>query len=98
MISPFPSPSRSETETTSGRTPTTRSTFGAKEILPTVLVFLNTETVFAELVLFVTTISGFPSPSISLIETLFGPDVVLRSMRLANEIAPATLVFLKTEI
>jgi hypothetical protein len=74
--------------------PVVKSTFGANEILPLVLVFRNTEAVL--LLVFDTTRSGFPSPSKSPVETAQGLLPVAKSTFDANEPAvmlPLALVF-----
>jgi len=75
-----------------------KSTLGANEMFPLLLVFLRTET--EKLFTFVTTKSGLPSPSISYVVTKSGLDPVVMSTLGANEFAviePEALVFLKTE-
>ena len=67
-------------------------------IKPVVLVFLKTEIVLLET--FVTTKSGFPSPSMSPIATPCGLEPVVKSTLVAKEpvpIEPAVLVFLNNE-
>ena len=59
----LPSPSTSHMTTSNGADPVVKSTLGAKERLPSMLVFLKTETVL--LFQFVTMRSGLPSPSTS---------------------------------
>ena len=101
-ISGFPSPSKSAMATPKGRVPAVKSTFAAREpevIDPEVLVFLNTD-IEAPLLL-VTTISGFPSPSISPMATPAGFVPVVKSTFAEKElleIVPDVLAFLKTEI
>ena len=79
-----------------------KSTFEAKELavtVPTVLVFMKTETVL--LPLFGTTKSGLPSPSTSPMEAPYGHAPVVKSTFEAKELAaiePGELVFLKIEI
>ena len=61
------SPLKSTEATLSGVVPVAKSVFAVNEIVPPVLVFLKTETVLVSL--FVTIISGLPSPSRSSMQT-----------------------------
>src|ERR1035437_8417631 len=90
----FPSPSKLPMETLAGHEPVVKSTCDAKETVPDVLVFLNTETV---LPMFATARSGLPSPSKSPIETFTGYVPVVKSIFVAKEMVPDVLVFLNTE-
>jgi hypothetical protein len=62
------------------------------EIFPTVLTFCDIVLLKAA-----TIISSLLSPLISAIVTLDGRMLTLKSWRVANEIVPGLLVFLKTE-
>jgi hypothetical protein len=79
-ISGLPSPSTSPIATLMGSSPVVKSTLGAKELAvmePEALVFLKTETVPS--LTLVTTRSGLPSPSTSLMAAKAGPDPVVKS-------------------
>ena len=93
--SALPSPFMSLMETQIGYLPVGNAILGAKEILPGVLKFLETVTVFEPKL--VAARSGFPSPSRSPIETINGPAIVARSSFEAKEILPPVLVFLITD-
>ena len=97
----FPSPSMSPMATLRRFEPVAKSTLAAKEpavIAPVALVFLNTETVL--LLLFVTTKSGFPSPSKSPMATVCGfvpAEKLTLPAKEPDVISPMVLVFLNTE-
>jgi hypothetical protein len=98
----LPSQSKSAIATQIGTVPVVKSTLGTKELVviePEELVFLKIETVL--LASFVTTKSGLPSPSTSLMAILFGLFPVVKLTAGAKELAvmvPEVLVFLKIEI
>ena len=94
-ISGLPSPSMSPMSMPTGCVAAVKSTFAAKEIDPTVLVFRNTDTLVE--VMFVTAMSGLPSPSMSPTATLRVPVPAVRSILAANEGEPTVLVFLRTD-
>jgi len=82
-----------------GPVPVVRSVFGAKLIVPDVLVFLKIETEL--LVIFVTARSGLPSASRSPMAQKLGSVPVGKSTLVANELAimvPAILTFLNADI
>jgi len=86
IISFFPSPSISAMSMPTGLVPAVKSTLVAKEPVnsdPDVLIFLKTEIVLPFWL--VTTISGFPSVSMSPIARKVGVVPVIRSALLANE-------------
>ncbi len=98
----FPSQSMSPITTLYGFTPVAKSTFVANELMPRdpdELVFRSTEMLL--LLVFVTTISGFPSPSMSPIAMPSGLVPVVKSIFVENELVvmePVELVFLNTEM
>ena len=71
------------------------SYFGAKDMLPADVVFRRTDDE-APPILAVAK-SGLPSPSISPIATLYGPEPAAKSTRLLKAIEFAEVIFLKTE-
>lgn len=93
----LPSPSRSRIAMNPTSLTVWKSTFGANEIVPGVLVFLKTEILklgFAPLPTPMT-MSGFPSPSRSPIAIGEGPISVLKSTFGAKEIEPGCWCFYK---
>ena len=100
-MSAFPSASRSPMATPEGLAPVVKSTLVANDpvvILPVVLVLRKTEMVAS--VKFATTISGLPSPSMSLKATSTGCVPVAKSTFAAKEpeeIVPLVLVLKYTD-
>ena len=76
-MSGFPSPSRSPIASPFGEFPVAKSDLETRDTVPPVLALRKTEIVL--LLLFDTTISGFPSPSISEIAVAIGSVPVVES-------------------
>ena len=94
-ISGLPSPSKSPIANHAGEVPVVKSISEAKEMLPTLLVFLKIPSILE--LYFTKAISGLPSPSRSAIHAPVGSPLVLKSTFEVRFILPDELMFLKID-